>query len=96
MSKILTKTPNESYIYTIVFEKNMDQGETITSIDALTATPAGLTVGSPEAPLISGQSIQFRVSGGVDKQSYSITALVTTSLGNKLEHDVILNVRGRI
>jgi hypothetical protein len=96
MSTTLMKQPSESYIYTMVFSPNMDVGETITGINSLTCTPAGLTIGYPEPPLISGQEIQFRISGGTNKQSYKVSAIVSTSKGNTLQFDAILSVRDNI
>ena len=96
MSAILQKQPGESYIYTVVFEKNMDVSETITAINSITATPTGLTVASPDSPIIAGKEIQFRISGGSDKQSYTVSASVSTSKSNTLVHSFILQVRNII
>lgn len=96
MSTTLSKTPNESYIYTIDFSHNMDLGETIVSITSLYSPQAGIVVASPDYPVIANQQIQFRVSGGVNKGSYLIVAVVATSKGNTLEHGFVLNVRNSI
>jgi hypothetical protein len=99
MSKILYKTPAESFIYTIGFEKSMEQTESISTISSLTISPphSGTeTITIDSSPLIVGKDIQFRISGGTDGQSYKVTAVITTSLGNTMEEDFILVVRNDI
>jgi hypothetical protein len=93
MSKMLVKQPGESRVYSIVFAQNMVLGESIVGVNALSCSPAGLVFGTA---LMVNQELQFRLSGGVDRESYSIKASVSTSLGNILEHDVILLVRDQI
>lgn len=87
----LVKQPSESRIFSMDFAGLMAAGETITSVSSVTATPNGLTLaGSPAA---SGQVATQRIAGGTSGHKYVVTFIVTTSLGNTLEGEGILQVR---
>jgi len=55
-------------------------GQTLASA-TITATPAGLTIGTPS---ISGGKVFFVVTGGTAGVTYDIQCLATTSSGSKL------------
>lgn len=86
----LEKQPSESRLYDFDFSSNMSVSETISSVDVLTSTPTGLTVGSS---VVSGQLVQVRLSAGTDGQVYKLTCRITTSLSNILELDGQLRVK---
>jgi hypothetical protein len=65
-------------------------GETISS-PSVTATPSGLTIGSPTIP--SGTSrVEATVTGGAGGQRYNVTCSVTTSGGATLTIEGFLDV----
>ena len=61
------------------FSLLLESGETISAVSNFTATPAGLTIGTPA---ISGTKAQARISGGTDGVLYHVTVTITTSAGN--------------
>lgn len=88
----LVKQPGESRLYTMDFSSLMATGETITAVTnvAYTGDDALLVVGSPT---YSGQQAQVRISGGTNEYSYRVTFTVTTSSGDTLQGEGILQVR---
>jgi hypothetical protein len=87
----LIKQPAESRLYTMDFAANMDEGETISGVTSVAATPSGLTLSGP-ATFSDTRAFQ-RIAGGTAGVSYKVTFLVTTSAGNTLEGEGLLLVR---
>lgn len=88
---IIEKQPSESLNCSMDFA-NYVSGSSITiSSPSVTASPAGLTLGSPS---VDGQTVEFTVSGGTDGQNYRIQCTITTSDSETLVGDGILKVRG--
>lgn len=73
------------------FSALMAEGESITTVDSVTAVPSGLTFVGPA--VAAGTRAQQRISGGTDKVAYKVTIRVSTSGGNTLEGEGILQVR---
>lgn len=86
----LKKQLTESRLYDLDFSANLATGELLSTIVSLVAAPTGLTL-SDQAIWTSGRGVQVRIAGGV-AASYKITAVVTTSAGNTLEGEGVLNV----
>lgn len=91
----LVKQPAESRVYVMDFSGLLAQGETLTGVTSVSySSPSGdaaLTlVGSAT---YSGVYAQQRISGGTSGKYYTVTFVVTTSLGNTLEGEGILQVR---
>lgn len=67
-------------------------GETISSINSITFTPAGLTLNVNGAAVIAGSQVRVWVSAGVSGQSYVGVCLITTSGGKVLESRMSLSM----
>jgi hypothetical protein len=87
-SDILLKDPDESRLYDIEFASVLYDGEALSN-PAVTATPTGLTIGTPS---ISGTKVQVRISDGTDGQLYYVRCLVQTTNNNVLDECVRLFV----
>lgn len=83
------KQPSESRGYSINFVNLLASGDSLASVISVSASPAGLTLGSAST---SGTSVQFTISGGAAGVSYRIEAIVTTTLGETIEGDGVLVV----
>ena len=87
----LEKQPSESLLYDMDFVGRLDDGETITAVSSVTASPADeLTIGTAS---YSGTRAQFRISGGTAGVTYKITVVITTSASNTREGEGNLFVR---
>lgn len=93
MATQLQKLVGESRLYDFDFtdQAEIEGGETLTGTPTVTATPAGLTLGSP---VIGGASkkVQVRISAGTANTTYSLTCTVATSGGNTLQGCGVLKV----
>lgn len=87
----LIKQPSENRLYTMEFSGNMAESETITGVNSVTVTPAGLTLSGSAS--FSGTQVTQRILGGVDGVLYKVTFIVTTSAGNILEGEGFLRVQ---
>jgi len=89
-TNVLTKQPTETRLMTMSFSSSMAVGETIVSIDNMSTTPAGVTLGATST---LPQSAALLISGGTDNKKYKIQIKITTSLGQVLENEGYLEVR---
>lgn len=84
------KQPAERKRYQIVYTNWLDTGELVTSVtftvDKVTVPP--LVVDGVQNTS-DGLGVQYYVSGGVDKSSYTVTAHLTTNNGPQLREDEI-------
>jgi len=81
----LSKYAAESRTYTFDFSQRDEiiiSGDTISSINSVTVSPSGLTIGSTS---ISGKGVNAVISGGTSGSTYNLTCLITTSSGAILE-----------
>lgn len=88
----VTKQPTESRLYSMDFSALMGQNETISAVSSVTkdkTTTPDLTIG---AAVFDGQIAQFRLSAGKSGTKYKITCIVTTSDGNTLEGEGIVQL----
>ena len=95
---ILTKRPAESRLYSWDFSALLDTGETLAAVQSVTATAQGLVTGAAAlsldgAPSVTSPFVYQRLSGGSDGEDYVCAVVATTSTGNTLEADGILQVR---
>jgi len=93
--QILTKQPSESVSFSMDFGSILAADETISSISSVSSELVGggssnLTIG---AASISGEEVQFTISGGTHAKRYRIEVTIVTSGGNTREGDGILKVR---
>lgn len=88
-----TKQPSEVFPISIDFSDVLDTSEIITSI-TVTAYLIDVDVTSQVIDLnsFSETKVTIRVKGGTTGNKYKITALITTSLGNIYERDLIMKV----
>lgn len=86
----IVKRPAESGDYSMDFRRTLKTGVTIASVVSVSASPAGITVGSGAA---SGTSIVFSLSGGTDGADYEITGRCIDSTGHTHEDDILIKVR---
>jgi len=89
MPTTLQKYPSELRTFSFAFSafSEIVSGDTIASIDSITASPTGLTLGSQS---ISGSTVRVVISGGTEGATYTVNCLVTTSSGAKIEGQGLL------
>ncbi len=92
------KQPGEAIIYTMDFTDALKTGDTVSSVSApvvtdISATPDQVTVPTVSSVSTSSTGVSFKLSGGIDRQTYKATASVTTIAGEILEHEFKLRVR---
>jgi hypothetical protein len=96
MAEELYKQPSESRLYHFVFTNLLTADETISSINSVVQVNYGNVSGSSDLTIAgetnSTNTVQARLSGGTEDESYKLTALITTSDNNILELDGILHV----
>lgn len=86
--KILEKYDSDSRVYSFDFSLQPEQSGAADILSGtVTATPAGLTVGTPS---VVGKTVQAQISSGKVGSSYVIRATGTTSTG------VVMTVCGRL
>ena len=83
-SALLIKQPQESLLFDFDFSDRLAQGVTLSTVASVTATPSGLTIGTPA---VSTTAAQARISGGTAETYYRVTAVVTDSGGFTREGD---------
>jgi hypothetical protein len=89
----LVKQPSEDRLYAMDFASMLGVGETIVTVDSVTATPDDGEISLDGAAVASGTEAQQRISGGVSGVTYKVTFVVTTSADNVLEGEGNLQVR---
>ena len=91
---ILDKQPGESLRLDLPMGPRMRTSDTISSVDAVTATvvsPGTGTVTISEETF-SGTMVQARYTGGTDGEQYRVQATITTGGGDTIKTDAMLNV----
>lgn len=83
--QILIKTPDESILYAAEFAAALGDGETISGIEEITQTTTGSGALTISNQAIVGTQVRYRVAGGTDGETYTITVEITTSAGNVRE-----------
>lgn len=90
-AQTLIKQPGESRLYSMDFSGLLAAGETLASVDSVVDSPVGVTFDG--SPVASGVYAQQRISGGTSGIKYKVTMTVTTSAGNVLEGEGVLQVK---
>lgn len=86
----LVKQPSEVRTYRMDFRRSLDRDDFISGVLSVSVTPGTITVDNPSS---AEKTVSFRVSGGIDGESYNIKVIVSTSLGQTIEGDGLLVVR---
>ena len=86
------KDPDEARPYQLDFSNDMDTGDDITGTPTLTATPSGLTIGSPT---VAGDKVTVQLSGGTAGRKYTIKCVASTVNGHTVVARGILTVSER-
>ena len=90
----IPKTAAEVRIYDFNFsaQPEIENGDVITSVDELSATPSGLTIGTPMIGW-DGKRVQAQLSGGTNGTRYLLKCRVVLTGGvKKLEMSGVLSV----
>lgn len=90
-TQTLIKQPGENRLYSMDFAALLAEGETLDNVLSVAATPTGLTLSGSAA--YSGSIAQQRIYGGTAGQLYKITFTVTTTSGNTLQGEGLLQVK---
>lgn len=83
-----TKQTSENLDYDFEFTNALPSGDNV-STATVTATPAGLTLGTKT---ISGQTVKQWISGGTDGVTYKVTVVATSVAGRIRELELELLV----
>lgn len=93
---VLVKQPGESRVYRMDFS-NLLEGTYIDSITSIVQANQGDVGGSSNLTIanqaISGDGVEFRLSGGTADERYKLTVTIVDSAGNTLEADGMLYVK---
>ena len=92
----VAQQPNERIKYSVDFSRWLETGETCQSGTAFSALESGAS-GTLQASTVyigsDAKSVYLFISGGLDGDVYKVTVSVTTSIGQILEADFIVEVR---
>jgi hypothetical protein len=91
MPGMLTKKAGEVETFAFEFKQRAElvAGDTLTGTPTVSATPSGLTLGSP---FLSGSQVRVTISGGTSGTQYLVTCTVVTAGGSTLQSVGPLNV----
>ena len=91
---ILVKQPGESMRLDLPMGPRMRTSDTISSVDAVTATVISPGTGTVtvSGETSSGTTVQANFAGGADGEQYRIQATITTGGGDTIKTDAMLNV----
>lgn len=80
--------------HTFDFSKLLAAGDTIASVASVTASPAGLTVGTGTvvAGLTAGCAVQCALGGGAAGVTYTVTAEIVSAAGVQLARSAFVPV----
>ena len=102
--RVLVKHPSESVLFGVDFGKLLASGETLSGV-TVTASPAGLTIGSPAVQVsafvdeftgltvAANEGAKVRISSGTAGIDYTLTVTGTTSASNTRVFVATLQVR---
>jgi len=92
----LVKQPRTDRLFHMDFSAAL-LGARIQAVDSIVSSSRAKVAGS--APLVigaashNGHTVAFRVGGGTSGESYTVTVVVTDTMGNTLEGDGLMVVR---
>ncbi len=91
------KKPSENRLYDVDCTKYMRASDTIASADNIASTllsgSGTLTVPAQDLATDNQQLLQFRASSGVDGSRYKVTIGYTTTAGDILEADLVIELK---
>ena len=95
---LLVKQPSENRLYDIKFVQELRTGDTISTVISVVAVAQGEVIevtplAIADSPAHSDTIVQPRISGGTHGERYKVTAKITTTGGDTLEVDTILEVK---
>lgn len=91
MGQSFTKQPSEKRTYKADFSDRIASGTTITSVDDVTVSPSGLTLGTHV--LEPGNLIvSIPTESGADRTTYTITIFITASDTQEFEAEIFVTV----
>lgn len=76
----IKKASGETLNVSMDFSNQLEDVDTITLV-SVSSSPSGITI---DNEVVSGQTVQFSIAGGVDGQNYTVSVSVTTSTGETL------------
>lgn len=94
---IRTKQPSETLLFDMDFQRDIRAGESLSAIVDVTIQNQGRVTGSaditPGTTAVGGTRAQVYIPGGTDLEDYKVTIVCTTSDGETVEGDGLLEVR---
>jgi len=87
------KTPAEIKRYSISYDHWLDEGEYISTISFSVSPTTSVLAVAPDAVGANVRQIGFFVSGGNDKQTYTVVATMTTTSGQRKQDSISFEVR---
>jgi hypothetical protein len=91
---VLNKQPGESVRFNLPAGDRMRTGDTIASVDSVTAAAvdAGSGTVTVSGEVADGTDVQATYAGGTDGEKYKVEATITTTGGDTIEVDAMLYV----
>lgn len=86
------KQPSESRQYTMEFAALLGVGETLSTVTSVLVDKVTSPVLAVSATAVAGTQCTFRLAGGLGGTKYKVTAIVTTSGGNTLEGEGVVQL----
>lgn len=86
------KQPSESRLYTMEFAALLGVGESLSTVVSVVVDKVTVPVLSVANTAVSGSTLTFRLAAGLGGTRYKVTGIVTTSAGNTLEGEGIVQV----
>lgn len=103
--QIRTKHPSAAKNAIVSFADELESGETLTGSPTITSSPSGLTIANEKVStgeltledgttVVTGEAVQFKVSGGTSGVTYQIevSCATTSSPAQTLVRECILTV----
>lgn len=91
---VLVKQPWEDRLYDIPFDQELRAGDTISTVTSVTQANQGKVAASGDLSIgtgaTDGSAVQVRISAGTVGEHYKITARAVTTLGDRIEVDVMM------
>lgn len=84
------KQPSESRLYTMEFAALLGSGETLSTVVSVLVDKVTSPVLAVSATAVSGTQLTFRLASGLAGTRYKVTGIVTTSAGNTIEGEGII------
>jgi hypothetical protein len=93
------KAPFEQFAVSLDFAADIGSGNSIASINAVTATnnltkadSTAEVIAAIPAPEVSGTAVAFEVTGGVVGDIHTISVQIVSSIGEKYQGDITLRI----